>query len=531
MKLIWTYIKKHIVRLLLATALSSLSGGSIILIVKLFHGAIKNGLASPEMLFLKVSLLLVGFMFFGVIAHRTILHISQDTILQMRLDFCRLIFNASYEEIESKKNELFSSLVTDINSLSRILEKLPGANQNVIISFAGVGYLFFISWKLSLVLITCLLLIYLIIRKRNKAAYRLTKITRKSWDNVYHSLYDIVFGMKELTLDSAKQENYLHHYLKKSSQKEATDKINNQIHAQISGKISETILILGICTMIGSTFIMEDITSAIIAEFLTVSLFVISPISSVSNFIKELTPLKAISDHIESLGLDLGQNDLKLGKKKISETSKPIKLSEISYQYADSEDYSFRLGPVTLEIPQGMITIIYGSNGSGKTTLAKVLTGLYAVKSGHIEYGNTKVSPDTLDDYRNKISAVFADNHLFRNYKITNQNQSQIDQLLDIFEIRSKVRVDGENLLSEGLSTGQQKRLALVMSLMEEKEIYVFDEWAANQDPLFKKAFYYQLLPELKSRGKTVILVTHDDQYFHIADHKVHLVDGKVLEE
>jgi len=65
---------------------------------------------------------------------------------------------------------------------------------------------------------------------------------------------------------------------------------------------------------------------------------------------------------------------------------------------------------------------------------------------------------------------------------------------------------------------------------LEDRPIYVFDEWAADQDPAFRKFFYLQLLPELKRRGKTVVAITHDDRYFATADRIIKLDEGKVLE-
>jgi putative ATP-binding cassette transporter len=59
---------------------------------------------------------------------------------------------------------------------------------------------------------------------------------------------------------------------------------------------------------------------------------------------------------------------------------------------------------------------------------------------------------------------------------------------------------------------------------------YVFDEWAADQDPLFKELFYTRLLPELKARGKLVVVITHDDKYFHLADRLLKLEEGRLEE-
>jgi len=78
------------------------------------------------------------------------------------------------------------------------------------------------------------------------------------------------------------------------------------------------------------------------------------------------------------------------------------------------------------------------------------------------------------------------------------------------------------------LSQGQRKRLALLTAYLEDRSIYLFDEWAADQDPTFKQIFYHALLPELKARGKTVIVISHDDRYYDVADRLIKLEDGKL---
>ena len=75
----------------------------------------------------------------------------------------------------------------------------------------------------------------------------------------------------------------------------------------------------------------------------------------------------------------------------------------------------------------------------------------------------------------------------------------------------------------------RKKRLSLISAILEDKEVYLFDEWAANQDPYFKEIFYSKIIPFLKEKGKTLIVITHDDRYFGLADHLLKLRDGKLL--
>ncbi|SDM20561.1 putative ATP-binding cassette transporter [Franzmannia pantelleriensis] len=67
-----------------------------------------------------------------------------------------------------------------------------------------------------------------------------------------------------------------------------------------------------------------------------------------------------------------------------------------------------------------------------------------------------------------------------------------------------------------------------MVAYLEDRPFLVFDEWAADQDPLFKEVFYREVLPELKRMGKAVLVISHDDRYFPLADRLVRLESGKL---
>lgn len=98
-------------------------------------------------------------------------------------------------------------------------------------------------------------------------------------------------------------------------------------------------------------------------------------------------------------------------------------------------------------------------------------------------------------------------------------------------EIAHKVSIRDGSFTTTDLSTGQRKRLALINAWLEERPVLVFDEWAADQDPTFRRIFYTELLPELKRLGKTIIVISHDDRYFDVADRLVRMAAGKVVVE
>jgi putative ATP-binding cassette transporter len=189
------------------------------------------------------------------------------------------------------------------------------------------------------------------------------------------------------------------------------------------------------------------------------------------------------------------------------------------------------LGPIDLQVYAGETLFIVGGNGSGKSTLAMLLTGLYRPSGGSLSLHGEAITDARRDWYRSHFSTVFSSFHLFERLvgPTGDFDLSLAQAWLARLRMERKVSVDPAGLLSTTqLSQGQRKRLALLVALVEERPILLLDEWAADQDPLFRAFFYLELLPELKSRGKTVIAISHDDRYFAVAD-RVLKCDGGQL--
>lgn len=207
-----------------------------------------------------------------------------------------------------------------------------------------------------------------------------------------------------------------------------------------------------------------------------------------------------------------------------------IEVRDIEYTHAvDDGGERFSIGPLNLSITVGEILFIVGGNGSGKSTFLKVLTGLYAPNAGSLRVGGIEVRTENVAAYRDMVSAIFSDFHLFAKlYGLTSVDEAAAQQLLVRMRLESKTSIENRTFTKLTLSTGQKKRLAMIVALLEERPLYVFDEWAADQDPEFRKYFYEELLPLLRQERKTVIVVSHDDRYFHCADRVVTMEYGKI---
>jgi putative pyoverdin transport system ATP-binding/permease protein len=209
-----------------------------------------------------------------------------------------------------------------------------------------------------------------------------------------------------------------------------------------------------------------------------------------------------------------------------------IALQGARFTYTE-DGAGFTVGPIDLTIRRGDLVLLTGGNGSGKTTLMKMLLGLYPLEGGRVAVDDRGLSDAELAAHRGRFTAIFTHQHLFsRLYGLEDAvSQAQVDALLERFGIAEIVKYRDGGFDRVDLSTGQKMRLAMVVALLEDRPVCVFDEWTANQDPETTWFYYETLLPELVAAGKTVIAVSHDDRFFDRADHFIAMADGRVVEE
>jgi putative ATP-binding cassette transporter len=234
---------------------------------------------------------------------------------------------------------------------------------------------------------------------------------------------------------------------------------------------------------------------------------------------------------VEQLGLRLATTDAAENRDSFSASWSHLELRDVTHTYHnEKEDDEFVLGPLNLSFRPGELVFVVGGNGSGKTTLAKLVTGLYLPESGQIVLDGETITEANRDAYRQQFSAVFSDFYLFE--QLLGLGDASIDdeasEYIRRLQLDHKVKVQDRKLSTTKLSLGQRKRLALLTAYLEDRPIYVFDEWASGQDPMFKQFFYLHLAPELKARGKTVIIISHDDRYYHLSDRLIRLENGQI---
>nr|WP_319492173.1 cyclic peptide export ABC transporter [uncultured Desulfobacter sp.] len=487
---------------------------------------------NPRLMFMFVITVIV----FHITHTHTLVTASRDAeqlIHRLRIRLFDLVRQTDLITIEKIGHAKLQGVLTqDTQVLSQVLPVLViGLQQSLMLVFFA-AYLAWLS-PLACVLAFSLAGIAVALHfTRVKAMRLLMRQADTSQRTVFKGLSELIKGFKEIRMNGPKAEGVVGHLA--GASKDAAE--NNVQLKQKWGRnyaVTETLLysLAGLIVFVVPVFA-PDFHKVVMPATIVV-LFISGPVCTVAFATPMVTQAELALEHIASMEEILAAaaaDNAAETREILEERIESIGLRQIIHTYHDDQgDPLFTAGPLDATFQAGRITFITGGNGSGKSTLLRLLTGLIPVDSGQILVNGSPLGIEQRQSYRDKISAVFSDFHLSsRIYAINNQTPGRIDELLRRLEISAKVRVENNTFSTTDLSTGQRKRLALMVAELEDKPVIVLDEWAADQDPHFRRVFYEKLLPDLKDRGKIVICVTHDDRWFHTADRIYHMDEGKM---
>jgi putative ATP-binding cassette transporter len=496
------------------------------------------------------------------------INITNNITLDLRTDLINKIMAAKYQNFEKlEPGRIFTTLNDDTSVLAGSAQMMIGGVTSFVTAFSAFVYLTSISLKATVV-------VFIVVIVMTAYYYIISKISRRFLEqardaqNVYMQLLnDLIRGFKDLSIHLLKKKEYRQDLLDtclRFCQTNITAAMKF-LNSNIIGN-SFIMIILGTLSIVVPR-VLTGVRTITLISYIMVLLYLIGPINGLLNLIPGVTRLKVSWDRIKKFKQILDQkvepdsaNELikKLNAPKSENRFEVdmgdqvdgklvvhnLKLEGVKFQYKEQDDENnnekknedekekdkvqpFSVGPIDLEINKGEILFIIGGNGSGKTTLAKLMAGLYVPDEGTVKINGKPVTDTQLGEY---FSTLHSDFHVFdKLYEIdVQEKETEIENYLKLFDLDKKVKVKGNEYTTVRLSMGQRKRLALMQGLLEDRPILLFDEFAANQDPEFRRYFYRKMCQDLKKRGKIIIAATHDDHYFDVADKIVKLDMGKL---
>lgn len=535
MKIIRLLLKSSRKNLFLAALASLVSGASSAGVIAVINYAIASLPDLPTWLpWLFISLCLVLWMF-QFISWVLTTRLSQEIIYDLRLTMTQRILNCPLQHLETVgAPKLLATLTGDINAIASASIELSTIVVNLAVLTGVFAYLCWLSPLLFLIVFGSIAAGYILYDFLQKPGIEEFEKVRQIQDVLFGHFRSVTEGIKELKLHRPRRTAFVNEELQVSAAEAKYYWIKAITTFSLANSLGTILFFVPIGLILFVFPKLSTVSTAVISSYALAVLYIITPITEIVTSLPQIAQANIAFDQIESLGLSLAapvtEPNFPTGSD-FDDNWTSLELVNVNHAYGgENEEHQFTLDNINLEFRSGEIVFIVGGNGSGKSTLVKLITGLYIPDRGKILFNNRLVSNENREWYRQQFSVIFYDFYLFdRLLGIEAKRQTEIQNYLTLLEIDHKVTVKDGVLSTTNLSQGQRKRLALLTAYLEDRPIYVFDEWASDQDPVFKRVFYKQLLPELKSRGKTVIAVSHDDRYFAECDRIIKLDYGRVV--
>lgn len=470
----------------------------------------------------------------NIIIQGKLIDYSFNLIYNKEIEILKLLHNAKLTTLEKYGTERFYGILEDVRVFIYLPSMLTTSFNSSIMIFICVGYLFYISTIITGILVCFILVVVVVYFVINKALQNDFNVLRDYNDKYHKLVHDSILGMKEFKLNSIRSNKFFERFL-----------IPNRMSAlEMDARLSKKYVFINqisqysLYILLAIIFLLLSYSTSLSKQdavsYVFILFFISGPINNLVTLQNFYSRAIVANKRIKNFFIDF-PNEKREEVPTLNKNTKPfqtLKFENINFKYeAINNNESFALKNINLNIHSGEVIFIVGGNGSGKSTFINILTGLYKPLSGNLFLNGEEVE-NTQITYRSIFSAIYNDNYIFSNnyddYVI--ENNDFYKELLSIMKMDSIVKDDKDETIRRRFSKGQYKRISLILSLLENKPILVLDEWAADQDPYFRKYFYEELIPIFKKKGKTIIAVTHDDVYFKHASRVIRFDYGEISE-
>lgn len=536
MDLLSTFFRRSRTAMVLAVIAGILSGAATTGLLALINAVLRGQIAPTSVVVGVFVGLCVIRLASGISSHVLLVRLSQNAIFELRTNLCRQIAESPLQQLEKVgPDRLMAAFGEDMLQLANVVINLPYMFVNWMILTGCLLYLGWLSWTMLCGIGICLgvgAASYLLPVTR---ANRRLRLARGEQDRLFGHFRALTEGAKELKLHRRRREEFLSRVLIPTAdavRRHNTVGITIYSSAANWGRLLFFVYV-GLLLFLAPSRV--PVTSTALAGYIIIVLYMMAPLEAVMNVLPHLAQANVALQHIQRLNasLPLPETGSATEMTPVDTTRVELELRGVTYRYqADFDDREFMLGPLNLTLCSGQAVFLIGGNGSGKTTLAKLISGLYLPNHGQFHLNGLGIDSHNQESYRQQFAVVFNDFYLFD--VLLGLDLPRLDaragEYLVQLQLDHKLSIEKGTFSTIALSQGQRKRLALLVALLEDRPIYVFDEWAADQDPQFKRVFYDQILPDLKARGKAILVITHDDRYFDRADRILKLEEGKLVD-
>lgn len=533
LRIVGFFFKSSWHKIIVASIASAVSAGLNILNIKLLNDLIRNTGSDPFVILGQIVLLVTASALITYFVGKDITKHFEIKIADYRRELANRVVRTDFNKTEKKLDRLVAVLLFEISTIGGFGKLIPQAFMALFQLVAVLFYLATISWQLTLLVLAILVVVTIV----NVLTLPIFKAIENELSHtrfrLHFALGRMERGFKDLIMNRVHSTFYASHAIDKPSREASMLGFKLYVVRTKIDTVVNALVIVGFASALIFTIYYLKIEQTDLIRYLTFFLFIIPSMAMIANFFKQVKNVENALTQIQEFDVDIKNSAMKMDEEipfHANSSIPIISLEDATFYYGEN-DANFKIGPIKMDIHANEILIINGGNGSGKSTLLKLITGLYSPKTGKLLFQGAPISESNVNSFRSHFSSYFTDTPVFDDlrYIKTDMVKERGQELIEMLELQGKVTFDEKDGITDTkMSHGQKGRLSLLRSLLEDKMIYFFDEWAANQDPHFKKKFYKEIIPELKKAGKTVILISHDDQYFDTGDRILTLENGSV---
>ncbi len=457
-------------------------------------------------------------------------NLAKTAVARLRIELSNKINKMEVSQVENIGLARLLNILTE--DMGRVTNASLAIPMVIVASVTAVGMLVYLAildleiFGFTLAAIVIGLILFQFPVSKTKQFYNKARDFR---DVMQEGFRGLIFGSYELKLNREKSQRFLKSEIETPIEGSLQAEKKGDFILHIAGNSSEILCFFAIGMVV---FLLphapaeqQNLYGVVMAL-----LYITSPIANILALMQQLKNGEIALERINKIyAIDVSEHHC---VDEIDKDWRTLQLKEVKYAYSQDE-HSFEIGEINLTVERGKTYFIIGGNGSGKSTLSKVISLHYLTDDGAICFDDTQVTSQNLGSARDRLFVIYSDYYLFNKiYRdLKPSDLALVDKYLKLFKLEGKTQLVGNEFTTVKLSDGQRRRLALIVALIEDRDIYILDEWAADQDPEFKDLYYNAVLPELKRSGKTVIAITHDDRYFAYCDEVVKMESGQLVEQ
>jgi putative ATP-binding cassette transporter len=487
-----------------------------------------------ELLF-AFGLAAVAVITFNTLSQNLTLDFCENVLERLRVRLSDLVRGADLDKLERiGQTSIYDSIARNSTLVSESAPIIIHATTSGIALVLAALYITLLSWFAFVVI--CLLFVvlgysYYFGQRRSRQAF---VAARAAESRFFSLLGHLLWGFKEVKMSSRRGDDLETGYIAPQSVHVEDLKIiaGREFNKGIIASYAVFYFLLGTVTFALPQHLPS---TAIAVKVVYMVVFMLSTLEVVLKGLPLISKVDVALDQLEQMERELvaAGHRQETAATEAGPGFKEIELRGVIFSHhAPDGSPTFTVGPCDLVLHPGETIFFIGGNGSGKSTLLRVIARLYEPSAGSVVWDGHAVDYGRVADYRNLFATVFADFHLFdRLYGFAERDPEHVNALLVDYGLGKSLQyVDGA-FSNTDLSTGQRKRLALVVCLLEDKPILILDELAADQDPSFRQRYYEEILPALREQGRTILAASHDERYFSVADRIMKMEDGKLTDE